>query len=84
MKKLEPLVYKLKPPNNVHCHPIIYISLLEFYYENEFEDRNDKKRKSRNLTTNNFDKIPDKIINMRTYKGKNGFLISWKGSNENS
>ena len=34
------------------------------------------KRKSINLTTNNSDMIPDKIINMRTYKGKDRFLIS--------
>jgi len=28
--------------------------------------------------------IPDKIFNIRTYKVNNRFLISWKGSNEDS
>ena len=68
----------------MHCHPIFHVSLLEPYNENEFDDRNVNRRKSINLTTNNFDMIPDKIINMRTYKGKNSFLIFWKGSNEDS
>jgi len=84
IEKVSPLVYKLKLPNNMHCHPIFHVSLLEPYNENEFDDRNVNRRKSINLTTNNFDMIPDKIINMRTYKGKNSFLIFWKGSNEDS
>jgi len=68
----------------MHCHPIFHASLIEPYYENEFDNRNVNRRKSINLTTNNSDMIPDKIINMRTYKGKNRFLIFWKGSNEDS
>jgi len=51
IEKVSPLAYKLKLPNNMHCHPIFHVSLLEPYYENEFEDRNVNRRKSINLTT---------------------------------
>jgi len=68
----------------MHCHPIFHVSLLKSYYRNEFEDRNINWRRSLNLAINNFDMIPDKIFNIRTYKVNNRFLISWKGSNEDS
>ncbi|OUM62323.1 hypothetical protein PIROE2DRAFT_26600, partial [Piromyces sp. E2] len=34
------------------------------------------------LNTDTNEKIPYKIIKMRTYKGKNRYLISWKGPKE--
>ncbi|ORY72872.1 hypothetical protein LY90DRAFT_367852, partial [Neocallimastix californiae] len=33
------------------------------------------KRKNINLTTDTFDKVPEKIVNMRKYRGKNRFLL---------
>ncbi|OUM56366.1 hypothetical protein PIROE2DRAFT_26038, partial [Piromyces sp. E2] len=40
------------------------------------------RRKNIHLKVDSNEKIPDKIINMRTYKGKNRYLMSWKGPNE--
>jgi len=82
LRKISPLAYELKLPNNMHCHPVFHVSLLEPYYENEFDDRNTKRKKNVHLNTDTIERIPDKIINMRTYKGKNRYLISWKGSND--
>ncbi|MBE6133033.1 MAG: hypothetical protein E7180_06615 [Erysipelotrichaceae bacterium] len=82
VKKVSPLAYELKLPSNMHCHPVFHVSLLEPYYENEFKDRNYKRKKNIHLTTDTNEKLPEKIIKMRTYKGKNRYLISWKGPNE--
>ena len=83
VKKINSLAYELKLPYNMHCHPVFHVSLLEPYYENEYKDRNKEKRKNIQLNTDLMEKVPDKIINMRTYKGRNCFLVSWKGSNQN-
>ncbi|OUM70687.1 hypothetical protein PIROE2DRAFT_22682, partial [Piromyces sp. E2] len=40
------------------------------------------RRKNIHLNTDTNEKIPDKIIKMRTYKGKNRYLISCKGPKE--
>ena len=40
-----------------------------------------KRKKNAHLNTDITERIPDKIINMRTYKGKNRYLISRNGSN---
>jgi len=38
------------------------------------------KRENIKLTTDTIDKVPERIIDMRTYRGKkNCFLVSWKG-----
>jgi len=79
VKKVSSLAYELKLPNNMRCHPVFHVSLLEPYYENEFSDRNNRKRRNIKLTTDTMDKVPEKIIDMRTYRGKNRFLVSWKG-----
>jgi len=55
-----------------------YINLLEQYYENEFTYRNNRKRKNIKLTTDTMDRVPESIIDMRRYRGKNCFLISGK------
>jgi len=55
-----------------------YINLLEQYYENEFTYRNNRKRKNIKLTTDTMDRVPESIIDMRRYRGKNRFLISGK------
>jgi len=78
VEKISSLAYKLKLPSNMRCHPIFHVSLLEPYHENEFENRNERKRKNINLTTDTFDKVPEKIVDMRKYRGKNRFLVSWK------
>ena len=79
VRKVSSLAYKLKLPSNMHCHPVFHVSLLEPYFENEFADRNNRKRKNIKLTTDTIDKVPERIIDMRTYRGKNRFLVSWKG-----
>jgi len=79
VKKVSSLAYELKLPSNIGCHPVFHVSLLEPYYENEFADRNNRKRKNIKLTTDTIDKVPERIIDMRTYRGKNRFLVSWKG-----
>jgi len=79
VRKVSSLAYELKLPSNMRCHPIFHVSLLEPYYENEFADRNNRKRKNIKLTTDTINKVPERIINMRTYRGKNRFLVSWKG-----
>ena len=83
VKKVSSLAYELKLPNNMRCHPVFHVSLLEPYHENEFVNRNTKRRRNVNLTVDTFEKIPDKIVDMRTYRGKNRFLISWKGLDYN-
>ncbi|OUM64190.1 hypothetical protein PIROE2DRAFT_21854, partial [Piromyces sp. E2] len=37
------------------------------------------RRKNIHLNIDKNEKIPDKIDKMSTYKGKNPYLISWKG-----
>jgi len=79
IEKISSLAYKLKLSSNMRCHPVFHVSLLEPYHENEFENRNKRKRKNINLTTDTFDRVPVKIVDMRKYRGRNRFLISWKG-----
>ena len=71
MRKVSSLAYELKLPSNMRCHPVFHVSLLEPYYENEFADRNNRKRKNIKLTTDDtINKIPERIIDMRIYRGK--------------
>jgi len=62
----------------MRCHPVFHVSLLEPYYENEFNDRSNQKGKNIRLTTDYIEKIPEKINDMKV-KGKNYYLVSWKG-----
>ena len=80
-KKVSPLAFELDLPSNMRCHPVFHVSLLEPYHENEFKDRFSKSRRNTHLTTDHIDKAPDKIIDMKTYKGENYYLMSWKGNN---
>ena len=43
IEKVSPLAFKLKLPENMHCHPVFHVSLLEPYYENEFPNRSNKQ-----------------------------------------
>ena len=79
IRKVSDLAYELKLPNNMRCHPVFHVSLLEPYHENEFVDRKNSRRKNLNLTTDTIERIPDRIINNRIYKKKNRYLIRWKG-----
>jgi len=47
------------------CHPVFHVSLLEPYYENEFKDRSNCKRKNIRLTTDYEEKIPERINDMK-------------------
>ena len=78
LRKVSSLAYELRLPSNMRCHPVFNVSLLEPYYENEFTNRNNRKRKNIKLTTDTIAKVPEKIIDMRTYKGRNSFLVYWK------
>jgi len=79
VKKVSSLAYELKLPSNMCCHPVFHVSLLELYYKNEFANRNNRKRKNIKLTTDIKDRVPENTIDVRTYRGKNRFLVSWKG-----
>ena len=46
VRKVSSLAYELKLPSNMRCHPVFHVSLLEPYYENEFANRNNRKRKN--------------------------------------
>jgi len=81
VKKVSSLAYELKLPSNMRCHPVFHVSLLEPYHENEFINRNNRKRKNIKLTNDTVDRVPERIIDMRTYRGKNRFLVSWRGLN---
>jgi len=50
--------------------PIFHVSLLEPYYINEFANRNNRKRKNTKLTIDTINKVPEIIIDMRTYRKK--------------
>ena len=66
VKRVSSLAYELKLPSNMHCHPVFHVSLLEPYYENEFNGRNMERQRNINLTTDTLEKIPEKIIKKRT------------------
>jgi len=64
----------------MRCHPVFHVSLLEPYYENEFKDRrNYKKKKNIRLTTDYEEKIPERINYIKGSNGNNFYLVSWKG-----
>ena len=85
-KKISDLAYELNLPKGMRCHPVFHVSLLEPYYENEFKDRKNCKRKNIHLTTDYEERIPERINDMKRRNGKNFYLVSWKGRNivENS
>jgi len=79
IRKVSNLAYELNLPKKMRCHPVFHVSLLEPYYENEFNDRSFKKRRNVRLTTDYSENIPEKITDMKVKKGKNYYLVSWKG-----
>ena len=86
IRKVSDLAYELKLPNNMRCHPVFHVSLLEPYHENEFPNRRNTRRRNINLTTDTINRSPERIIKMKTFNNKNRYLIKWKGcdSNENT
>ncbi len=79
-KKVSPLAFELDLPSDMRCHPVFHVSLLEPYHENEFKNRSLRHRRNIHLTVDSIDKIPDKIVDMKTYKGETYYLMSWKGN----
>jgi len=80
IKKVSSLAFELDLPKNMRCHPVFHVSLLEPYHENEFNGRTLKSRRNTHLTVDSFDRIPEKILDMKTSKGITYYLTSWKGS----
>ena len=79
VRKVSDLAFELKLPNNMRCHPVFHVSLLEPFHENDFPNRKRIRRKNFKLTTDTIEKIPERIIDRRTYNRKNRYLIRWKG-----
>ena len=79
IRKVSDLAYELKLPNNMRCHPVFHVSLLEPYHENEFSNRRNTRRRNINLNTDTIDRTPERIIKMKTFNNKNRYLIKWKG-----
>ena len=73
-KKISDLAYELNLPKGMRCHPVFHVSLLEPYYENEFKDRRNCKRKNIHLTTDYEERIPERINDMKRRNGKNFYL----------
>jgi len=84
IEKVSPLAFKLKLPKKMRCHPVFHVSLLEPYYENEFEDRSNRRRRNIHLNTDLVEKIPDKILKMKSVNGETFYLLSWKGFDKNT
>ena len=84
IEKVSPLAFKLRLPKKMRCHPVFHVSLLEPYYENEFNDRSNRRRRNIHLNTDLIEKIPDKITKMKSVKGETFYLISWKVFDEST
>ena len=81
IKKVSNLAYELDLPKKMRCHPVFHVSLLEPYFENEFLDRSNRKRKNIKLSPDYSERIPEKINDMKVIQGKKFYCVSWKNSN---
>ena len=79
-RKVSDLAYELDLPKKMRCHPVFHVSLLEPFYENDFVDRSNRRRRNLKLTPDYTEKIPEKINNMKVVYGKKYYLVSWKNS----
>jgi len=79
IEKISPLAFKLKLPKKMRCHPVFHVSLLEPYYENEFKDRSERRKRNIHLNTDLIERIPEKIVKMKSVNGETFYLMSWKG-----
>ena len=79
IRKVSPLAYELNLPNKMRCHPVFHVSLLEPYYQNEFKNRSNYRRKNVHLTPDLINKIPERIHDVKVVNGKKYYFMSWKG-----
>ena len=49
IRKVSDLAYELKLPDNLRCHPVFHVSLLEPHHENEFKGRSNKRSNCKNV-----------------------------------
>jgi len=77
IKKISPVSYKLELPKNIRIHPIIHVSELEPYYEDNFER---KKEPPPPVIVNEDEEYEvEEILDKRKHYGKTQYLIKWKG-----
>ena len=78
MKKVSEVSFKLKLPKNITIHPVVHVSSLEPYYED-----NKFKRKQSSpppiIVNDNEEYELEEILDQRKHYGKIQYLIKWKG-----
>jgi len=69
--------YKIKLPKSIRIHPIIHVSNLEPYIDDEFGRQEEPPPP---IIINNEEEYEvEEILDMRTHYGKKQYLIKWKG-----
>ena len=76
LSKVSPVSYKLELPKNVRIHPVIHVSELELYYEDNYE-RNQKPPPI--IINDQVEYELEQILDKRIRYGKTQYLIKWKG-----
>ncbi len=77
-EKISDLAYKLELPENIKIHPVVHVSSLEPFYEDEKFRR--KQEPPPPVIINNEEEYEvEKILDERKYYGKKQYLIKWKG-----
>jgi len=76
LSKVSPVSYKLELPKNIKIHPVIHVSELEPYYEDNYG----RNQKPPPIIVNNEEEYEvEQILDKRTRYGKTQYLIKWKG-----
>jgi len=77
IKKISPVSYKIKLPNDIRIHPVIHVSELEPYYEDKFGR---KQKPPPPIKINEEEEYEvEEILDKRKHYGKIQYLIKWKG-----
>ena len=77
IKKISEVSYKLGLPPSIKIHPVIHVSSLEPYYEDEFGR---KQPPPPPITVNNEEEYEvEEILDKRTHYRKTQYLVKWKG-----
>ncbi len=77
LEKVSPVTYKIEFPKNIKIHPIIHVSELEPYYEDNFKR---KKEPPPPIKINDEEEYEvEEILDKRKHYGKIQYLIKWKG-----
>jgi len=76
ISKISPVSYKLDLPKNLRIHPVIHVSELEPYYEDNFG----RNQEPPPITINDEEEYEvEQILDKRKHYGKVQYLIKWKG-----